>query len=226
MDIPRASCRALVAGSVLAASLAAARPSFAETPPVPVHVTANDEKLQLYERTADRVAVPVYYGKYGGLRTAAVYHNLCESTPCTAELSPGVHELAASHSSGAILEPAEPVVVRGPAEVRATYTDRSVVRGVGWGIIAASTMSGVGMLVAGSHTPGSCTGSGCGTTNLEPLSMVGGCLIFLGVIVGLAFATRPDAVSFEVSPLVLPAPAGSREGRLAAPNGLALGLSF
>jgi hypothetical protein len=218
--------RRLLAALCIPGCLAIARPAGADESSVAVHIESTQENLQVFDRTRDRVIV--WYGKYGGVLNASpVYASLCLSTPCDTKLAPRPHQLAVSRSAGSIVEGDEPIWLPGPADIKATYVDRSGWRAAGWATLLAGAVGG-SLMVAAAFGPrrttcdstGLCT-QAHGATN-DALLGAGVGTLALGLISGFAMGLRPDAVSFRVTPISVSALSASREGRVAPPDGLAL----
>jgi hypothetical protein len=149
-------------------------------------------------------------------RWVALYSPVCDG-PCTTHLAPGAYRLALA-KGGRIVPTRGPVIVAGPATLRAEYIDRTALRTTGLVIGVAGTVGGFIMVVASAQNGAVCDVNGIcvsrGMTNV-PLLAVGVSVLVVSAVVGSILTFQHDGARITVEPLVLPTQ-GAREGAVPA----------
>jgi hypothetical protein len=192
---------------------------------VPVHVESDQEDVQLLVRTGQMEGEGWgYRGPIGMI--ARDYANIC-TAPCDTQVPAGQHRLALSLHGGHVVEAEDPVEVRGPSTLRATYDSRLVVRVVGYVVTVASLVTGI-VLVAESYN------GNCNNPNVQHCSqfntgeLVAGIVVGIGgAIVGGVMSGIGDKASFQLVPTgaagPIKLPGSSSEGAASATIGQAPG---
>jgi hypothetical protein len=198
---------------------------------VPVHIESDQEDVQVLVRTGQVEGEGWSYRGPIGL-IARDYGNIC-TAPCDTQVPPGQHRLALSLHGGHVVEAEDPVEVRGPSTLRASYDSRLVVRVVGYVVTVASLVTGI-VLVAESYN-GNCSNPNaqhCSQFNTGEL--VAGIVVGIGgAIVGSVLSGIGDKASFQLVPTgaagPIKLPGSSSEGAVTgqAPGaGIALRVTF
>jgi hypothetical protein len=159
----------------------------------------------------------------------ALYDPVCPG-PCTTRLTPGAYRFALA-KGGHIVPLRGPVVLAGPATLRAEYVDRSTLRAAGLIIGVAGAIGGFAMVVASADTGAVCDFSGfcvsTGSTDV-PLLVTGVSVLVGAAVVGSILTLQGDSARMSVEPLNLSGHV-PREAALTAwrsPQGASVALHF
>jgi hypothetical protein len=194
-----------------------------------VHFETSDPGFELWNRTNQVAMVPVRVGRSVQDQRSYVFEPLCRAMPCTANLAPGSHVLAISQPGEELVTAESRVTIDGPADLTATYHDRSSLRGLGILISAAVPAAGLGLVYASTHQTGAGANAN-GEPSIDPaLFGLGLGLAVSGIIAGLVMAFTKDKATFTVTPLLALGASPKREDALAGRagmNGLAVGIRF
>jgi hypothetical protein len=198
------------------------RPARADGVLDSVRIDANDD-AEVFRRTDEVASVPVRVGRFGTrMARAPVYAPVCVRTPCETKLADGRYYLALSEPGGEVVESDTPVDLQGDASVHGTYTDRSLLRGIGILTLIVAPLAGTGLFFVGSH-------AGASQLQINPGSAVAGTTVLVaGLAASLVLALQADSVSFSIGPYALGSPPGMRESgwSSARPQGLELTMHF
>ncbi len=188
-------------------------------PPTTVRFEPDEPDVTLL-RMSDSMPVE-RVSRYDYERWYSLYSPVCDG-PCTTHLAPGAYRLALA-KGGRIVPARGPVVVDGPATLRAEYIDRTALRTTGLVIGVAGTIGGFIMVVASAQNGAVCDVNGIcvsrGMTNV-PLLAVGVSVLVASAVVGSILTFQHDGARITVEPLVLPTQ-GTREGAASALASLA-----
>jgi hypothetical protein len=225
----RAAALLLLAASVTATTARAQQGGVAA-----VHVEANEPGVRVVAETgrdAEREQTRFFHGRlytfYGQQRH---FRTICEA-PCAVEMPTGEYSMALARD-GALVPVEEPVVVPGPATLRATYESRHGLRVAGHVTLAIGVPAGIVLLAIGvTRTAPDCStpnGSGGCAQSISPdpaWTIAGGALLLASIVVGSALSLQHDRATIEVVPS---SPAMLLEHRTAmeAPPSEAGGLSL
>jgi hypothetical protein len=148
---------------------------------------------------------PLPYGWAYERVYAPAYSPLCTG-PCTLRMTPGVYSLALSKGVGPPVLPVEPVVIGGPAALRAQYIDRSGARVAGAVIALVGGIGGTIMVIASVGREDVCNPFGCYRRDTVdgPLMAGGIGIVVASAVVGSILITQHDAARIAVTPLASP----------------------
>jgi hypothetical protein len=169
-----------------------------------------------------------WFGWHYRMAYATRYESICQG-PCTARFEPGEYDMALEKPDGRLVPSSEPVVIRGPSRLRASFVDRSGARIAGTAIGVTGVIAGIVLIVASAQTDHVCYPDGCyarDTVN-GPL-LAGGIGAIIGsTIAALVLHAQEDEAHITVSPLGvarLETPFAARSA--SAAQGLSVGLRF
>jgi hypothetical protein len=188
-----------------------------------VHFDTSDPGFELWNRTNQVAMVPVRVGRSVQDERSYVFEPLCPAMPCTANLAHGSHVLAISRPGEDLVAGDARVKIDGPADVTATYHDRSNQRGIGLLLTLAGPAAGTAIVFASQRGP-------TDAPTLDPT------LVGLGIGVGVSSLVggmillfMHDSATFTVTPLLALGASPKREDAFAGRagmNGLAVGMRF
>lgn len=220
-----------------------AAPSRYAAPPNPgaeVQFAPDEPDLQLYSLSGVTPYEVVRYhrrywgGYYGvGYGWAPEYSPVCGQA-CRTRLTPGAYRFALSKDGGRAVPVPGPTVIRGPAVLRGSYTDRSGLRIAGWVIGIAGLVGGVVMIVDSVHDHEVCDENGfCYEHETADGGLLAGGIgvILLTGIAGSVLVAQRDQAFITVEPLRLSSYGRAREADAATggyprAQGAALALHF
>jgi hypothetical protein len=203
-----------------------------------VHVAANTPDVQLLARVQQGDVSGFGFGGggivFGG--ETRDYAILC-TAPCDVKLPLGGMRFALSHEGGSAVETADPLVLRGPATLRATYESRRGIRLAGIGVLLAGIATATILLAVGeSRTPcgpGVVSAGPCYNTHFAPGYFAGGvAALTVGTAAGIVMMLMKDKASLELVPMVSARPLAPRgvasdsRGIAGDSSGMGLRLTF
>jgi hypothetical protein len=165
------------------------------------------------------------------------YAILC-TAPCDLKLPLGGMRFALSHEGGSAVETSDPLVLRGPATLRATYESRRGIRLAGIGVLLAGIATATILLAVGETKtpcgPGVVSPGPCDQTHFAPGYFAGGvAALTVGTAAGIVMMLIKDKASLELVPMVSAmafAPRGvasdARSVAAGDPSGMGLRLTF
>ena len=175
-----------------------------------------------------------HYGGWYHRGYAPVYSPVCEG-PCAVPMPPGHYRFALAKDGGPLVPIDFPVLIRGPAEIRGHYVDRSGTRTAGVLVGIGGTLAGVVMLAASEGHERVCDNFGAcyQRSTTDGTLVAGGIGVLLGsIIVGAVLVSQRDEATISVRPLVMGALGESRALTatvpiaIRPPQGGTLALSF
>lgn len=183
-----------------------------------VVLKADDPDITYHVRSTEGVVTTSH-----GSGVVLGYSRLC-TAPCSAQLPVGSYTLGLSRGDRGVVE-ADPVTIRGPSTLEATYRSRQGTRTGGWFVVLGGGVIGALLIATSSTSRSACVSGFCtevseiDTTKL----LLGFTTIAAATAIGVVMITRRDIATISVSPGI----AGvAREGRVAGLEGLTLRATF